>query len=95
MKHRIIPATRAELERLDLTETERDSFLRQYATLEEATRTTREARLLNRLRKHYPCGRCLQPLGERQGGFTWDAHTLTWVHVRCPRKRGSRTVPRA
>ena len=89
---KVIPATRSELERFDLSETEMEHFLEKGVSLERAIHTTRESRLLIRLKKHYPCGRCLQPLGEKQGGFTWDIHTLTWVHVKCPRKAGFKIV---
>ena len=84
-----IPALRRELEAFDLTDIEIESFLKSGTTLEEAVRTSRESRLLTRLKKHYPCGRCLQPLGEKQG-LTWDRDILAWVHVRCPNRKRRR-----
>ena len=84
--NRPIPATQQELEAFDLTDIELESFLKSRTTLEEAVRTTRESRLLTRLRADYPCGKCLKTLGEKQG-FTWDRDILAWVHRTCPKRR--------
>ena len=85
---RSIPALRRELEAFNLTDIEIEHFLNDGTTLEVAVRTTRESRLLTRLKTDYPCGKCLKPLGEKQGGFTWDTRLLAWVHRTCPKRRG-------
>ena len=86
---RSIPASKRELEAFDLTELEIETFLNDSTTLEEAVRTTRESRLLTRLKTDYPCGKCLETLGEKQG-FVWDRDNLAWIHRTCPNRRRTR-----
>ena len=87
---RSIPASRQELEAFNLTDIEIEHFLEDGTPLEKAVRTTRESRLLVRLKADYPCGKCLRQLGEKQGGFTWDRDILAWVHRTCPKRRRTR-----